>query len=459
MNTETIRLLADFTVGHRPLPPQFQEAATAAVLDTLAVMIAGSADDGFAKLTQAIGELQDTSRGLSATDSAILNGFASHVLDYDDVSMLCVCHPSAPVLSALVAHVLSARGPTECSGTRFLESFAIGTEVMIRLGQVLGFRHYQLGFHPTATLGAIGAAAAVASLEGLDLQRCTNALSIAASMASGLKKNFGSEVKPLHVGLAASSGLRAARMAQSGLNASSDVFDEGGYLHAFSGGLVDRWPDDIVLGMPLALIEPGFESKRYPCCYLLHKAVEGVLALRRRAGLGASNWLSVRLYLPAGSNEALIHPYPRTGLTAKFSAPYAVVAALLDGEVNLSTFTDVAVLRNEVQARLHSVKVVELGCAESGLRLGAAPVEIEVLLADGSRLVQQVTASPGSNDDPLTERQRLDKWLDCLHAGRPLRSEQAAGALFEKGKGLASLENVLPWLREVFDVACNRTAP
>lgn len=458
MNTETISLLTDFTVGHQSFLPHFHKAATAAVLDTLAVTIAGSADEAFAKLRQAIGESHDASGRLAAIDSAILNGFASHVLDYDDVSMLCVCHPSAPVLSALVAHVLSARGSVECSGMQFLESFAVGTEIMIRLGQVLGFRHYQLGFHPTATLGTIGAAAAVASLERLDSQHCANALSIAASMASGLKKNFGSEVKPLHVGLAASAGIQAARMAQSGLNASSHVFDDGGYLHAFSGGQVDRWPDNIRLGMPLALIEPGFEAKRYPCCYLLHKAIEGVLALRKRIGHDAPNWRRVRLCLPVGSNEALMHPHPRSGLTGKFSAPYAVVAALLDGEVNLSTFTDATVLRTEIQTRLHDVEVVEVCPTEGGQSLGTSPVEIELVLADGIRLVQKVTASPGSNDDPLTEQQRLEKWLDCFRVGRPARSVEAAGALFEKGKELASLENALPWLREIFDAANNQAA-
>lgn len=433
------------------------------VLDTLAVTIAGGVEPGPVALQKA---LEPDARGgavpsflgeasYRADDAAMLFGMASHVLDYDDVSMLTVCHPSAPVLSALLA--AAPRG--EASGRNLLEAFAIGTEVLIRLGQAMGFRHYALGFHATATLGAVGAAAACARLMKLDEDRTRHALAIAASMSSGLRKNFGSMVKSLHVGIAAANGLRAMQLAAAGVEGAAEPLEREGFLHAFSGGETDLWPAGLALGAPFAIVEPGFEQKRYPCCYMLHKMIEATLALRREHDLALGDVAAMRVEMPPGGTKPLIHPIPKNGLNSLFSAPYAVVASLADGRIDLKSFIDAAVLRPEIQARLVDVSVVEVaGTAQKGSDLGSAPVTVTFRLHDGRTLSQTIIASPGSRQDPLTGPQLQAKWLDCLQRAQPLLTREDAQVLFAEGMSLARHTQVSDWLSRLRGSATRRQA-
>lgn len=427
------------------------QAAVPYVLDTLAVTLAGGAEPGVRALRAALEEhagdspvpsFWDAGR-FRKDDAALLIGMASHVLDYDDVSMLAVCHPSAPILSALLATADRER----TTGRDLLSAFAVGTEVLVRLGQAMGFRHYALGFHATATLGSVGAAAACAQLLGLDPRQTRHALAIAASLAGGLRANFGSMVKSLHVGIAAANGQKAARLAAAGIEGASDAFEGEGYLHAFSGGTVTGWPPDLGLGRPFALLDPGFEQKRYPCCYMLHKIIEATLALRREAGIGLADLRSAHVQMPNGGTKPLIHPRPRSGLNALFSAPYAVVAGLADGRVDLRSFTDAEVLRPEVQARLADVSVVEdTAQARQGAEVGAAPVTVSLTLSGGGTVSRTVTASPGSRQDPLTEAQLRAKWADCLLRARPGLEPGTADRLFDEGRGLADAAGIGGWL-------------
>ncbi|MGW9331764.1 MmgE/PrpD family protein [Bosea sp. NPDC055594] len=424
--------------------------ASRIMLDTLAVTIAGGAEPGVRALA---GSLEPDDRASSipsfwgnaayrSDDAALLFGMASHVLDYDDVSMLTVCHPSAPVLSALLA----ASPRQGISGRALLEAFIVGTELLIRLGQAMGFRHYALGFHATATLGAVGAAAACARLMRLDETRTRHALAIAASHSSGLRKNFGSMVKSLHVGIAAGNGLRAARLAAAGIEGAAEPFEQEGFLHAFSGGETDRWQKGLVLGAPFAIVEPGFEQKRYPCCYMLHKMIEATLALRQDSGLPLSAIASMRVDMPAGGTKPLIHPFPKSGLNALFSAPYAVVASLADGRIDLKSFTDAAVMRPQIQERLRDVAVIEAGgAAQKGSDLGSAPVTVTLTPHEGASLSRTITASPGSLEDPLTPAQLLVKWKDCLLRTCPPADEREVAALFEEGLKLASHADIGTW--------------
>ncbi len=442
--------------------------AQCAILDTLAVMIAGGTNEAVRRLEGALDVSAGpgacpspwTGRAYAAADAALLYGMASHMDDYDDVSMLAVCQPSAPVLSALLAAEMGLgggaaemglAGGAASSGRDFVTAFAAGTEVTIRLGQAMGFRHYELGFHATATLGVVGAAAAVARLLRLDAAATSHALAIAASMAAGVRKNFGSMVKPLHVGLAAANGLRAARLAQAGLTGAAEAFEDSGYLRAFSGGATDRFPiGALAFGRPFALEQPGFERKRYPCCYMLHKMIEAALRLRRESACTLEDMAHACVRLPKGGTEPLIHPHPRIGLHGKFSAPYAIVAVLADGRIDMTSFTDQAVQRAALQARLRDVEVIEDDVeVPPGTDLGRMPVTLTLTLRDGRVLQHSVLASPGSPEDPLTLAQLRRKWTDCLVHGRPALAETAAGAWFDQGLDLDRQGAIRPWLERI----------
>ena len=447
----TSALLAEF-IRRAEVDDLTRGRAAAVLVDTLAVTLAGGVEPAVRTFAVTLAPAGDgvasfwAETRYRADDAALLFGMASHVLDYDDVSMLAVCHPTAPVLSAALA---AAPWPTT-SGRDLIDAVAVGTEVMIRLGEAMGFRHYALGFHATATLGTVGAAAAVARLMRLEPAVTRHALAIAASLASGLRRNFGSMVKSLHVGIAAANGVKAARWAAAGIEGAAEPFDGDGFLKAFSGGDVERWPADLTLGAPFVLAAPGFEQKRYPCCYLLHKMIEATLGLVRETGCTLDDVATARVDMPAGGTRPLIHPRPKSGLNALFSAPYAILASLADGRIDLKSFTDAAVLRPRIQQRLGDVEVVEApGTALQGVDVGSAPVTVTLALKAGGVRVRTVEASPGSLEDPLTTTQLEAKWRDCLDRTRPGIDAQWAGRLFAAGLDLAAAPRIDDWLREL----------
>jgi 2-methylcitrate dehydratase PrpD len=446
----TERLVA-FTRTHRP-PAAARRRAIDSILDTIAVTAAGFAEEPVHRLDTALSGRAGTAPGfarrntLSPADYALLLGMASHILDYDDVCMLSICHPSAPILSALLAAPVA----DAVTGAALIDAYCVGVEVMIRLGEAMGFRHYALGFHATGTLGTVGATAACARLLALDERETGHALAIAASNAGGLRRNFGSMVKSLHVGNAAAAGLRAALLAHAGIEGAAEALEREGFLHAYSGGEADTWPDTLRLGEPYALDAPGFERKRYPCCYMMHKTIEGSLALRRSTGLRLTDLAAARVDLPKGGTKPLLHPYPSSGLHAKFSAHYAVLASLLDGRVDLASFTDAAAQRVEIQSRLRTVDVVEGDTAPAkGGDVGSAPVTVTLTLRDGTVLSETVTASPGSPEDPITEEQARAKWLDCWRHGTRDNDDARATALFSACAAVDSPIAFAMWRRQI----------
>ena len=460
MTTLTLTLrMAEFicSAGDDSLSAAAREQATRAILDTLAVTVAGGVEQPVSLLDHALDPSTAAGSGVSpwsgkrlgTGDSALLYGMASHVLDYDDGSTLGVCHPSAPILAALLAATPLAAIVQPPSGRAFRLAFCVGTEVMGRVGQAMGFRPYELGFHTTAILGTIGAAAAASKLLGLDRVRTAHALAIAASMAAGLCKNFGSMVKALHVGLAASNGLRAARLAAAGVEGCAEPFEADAFLKAFSGGATDSWPNGVAFGQPYAVETPGFGQKLFPCCYMLHKMIVATLALRVESGCTLAQVQGALVLMPKGASCPLIHPRPRTGLHGKFSAPYAIVASLLDGRIDLKSFTDSSVMRPEVQARLTDVTVVESDTAPVHGTDMDGPVTVTLTMRDGSVLTRTVEHAPGSAADPLPLDQLQVKWIDCLQHGRPsLPAAQAAG-LFDEGCRLETMPGISTWLSAV----------
>ncbi|PNP96733.1 MmgE/PrpD family protein [Sphingobium sp. SA916] len=450
--------VARFAVQAEPGPAALQSAALCLV-DTIGVMLAGSAHPDVRVLegslpaaasSDATAACLWSDRSFCRDDAALLYGMASHILDYDDVSLLAICHPSVPVVSALAAWSAGR----DISGRAFLAAYAIGTEVLIRIGEVMGPVHYALGFHATATLGTIGAAAALARLSGLDQERTREALNIAASLAGGLQSNFGSSVKSLHVGFAASAAVRAVDLAQAGLTASADAFAPRGFFHAFSGGEVDAWAAPLNLGAPFAIERPGFEQKRFPCCYMLHRMLAGTLALRERHSLDLENVRAIVLRYPTGGTVPLRYPRPTSGMQGLFSAPYACLSALADGRVNLASFSDSAVRRPAIQARIDDVSVIETSelLREGGL--STSPVEVELELQDRRIVSIRIDRAPGSHEDPLTDDQRSAKWIDCLRQPFPAIDSSRAKAAYDAGVRIAA-DGVMPWFEQIRGLACS----
>ena len=328
------------------------------------------------------------------------------------------------------------------------------------MGQAIGLRHYEIGYHSTATLGLFGAVSAVARLRGLDAETSHVALAIAASMAGGLRLNFGTDVKPLHVGLAAANAVHAADWAEAGLTASrADLFSPEGMLATLSARPRWSWMDTVRLGEPFAVAEPGFERKLFPGCYLLHKVMAlGMEIAQLQISLDAVSRIEVMM--PRGATRPLIYPAPVTGREAQFSVPYALLAAIADGEVTFSTFTDEAVSRPALRRRLGDVGVSEEGAGhETSDDLAAAPVRVVLHMIDRSVRSFERSAAPGSAREPMSPAQDRAKWIDCLRRANPELAPAVVGEVYDRIAASLLSSSLGSWLPDLWQLAARPNIP
>jgi 2-methylcitrate dehydratase PrpD len=251
-------------IHYADLPPEAVRWAKAAILDTVGVTLAGAAEPCAQIVERVLGLGQadggclifGTNRRAAPLDAALVNGTAAHALDFDDVSNSLGGHPSAPILPALFALGEVLDGPGKPIGGRdFIAAYVAGFETETRIGRGVHFHHYEKGWHPTATLGVFGAAAACCHLLGLDRAKTAQALAIAASLASGIKANFGTMTKPLHVGHTARNGL----LARDGFTANPAALEhKQGFLLVFNGaGTFDAEAILRDWGQPYDIVRPG----------------------------------------------------------------------------------------------------------------------------------------------------------------------------------------------------------
>jgi 2-methylcitrate dehydratase PrpD len=399
-------------------PEAVLERAKRAVLDTVGVTVAGGREPSFQILATTLGDSRADQATIlpggsrtSAAQAAFLNGTAGHALDYDDVIDEIKGHPSVVLVSALLA-LAEAEGK---SGRDLLEAYVVGLEVACALAQALPVdAHYAAGWHATATVGVIGAAAGAGRLLGLDEPRLRNALGIAASMASGSRQNFGTMTKPLHAGLAARDAVVAAQLAANGFTADQDQLEGPmGFLRMYG---VDADPEGVVrrLAGARVLEQHGLNVKKYPCCYNTHRLADAALAIQAR-GIDASAVKGVAATVEPGGQQAVIHHRPRTGLEGKFSSEYVLAACLLDGRVGLSTFDDAAVVRPEAQDLLRRVTIAESVTPPIGpTSYDHAYAVVEVRLTDGQVVRERCDMPRGDARAPLASEELESKFRDCL---------------------------------------------
>jgi 2-methylcitrate dehydratase PrpD len=418
--------IADLRGGD--IPEAALAVARRAFLDTVGVILAGVGEPVTRMVAElaaeagAPGPAAQLGAGLRTAPAwaALVNATSGHALDYDDVSESVTGHPSV----VIVPVVLAVGQAVHATGRQLLEAYAVGVEVMAKLGVALGPEHYRRGWHATATVGTLGAAAAAGRLLGLDERRLTHALAIAVSQASGSRQNFGTMTKPLHPGHAAFCGVVAAQLAAKGMTADVGALEAPlGFFALFGYG--QGRPEEVAaaLGRPFDLVRPGLSVKKYPCCFATHRAADAVLAL----GVPAAEVAAVEVTVPPGGLQPLIHDRPRTGLEGKFSMPYVVAAALLDGRLVLDSFTDAAVRRPAVAALLPAIHVREdpaVAVARNAMEEGE--VAVAVTLRDGRRLERRVRWPRGSPADPLSEAELAAKFRDCAHRALPAAGVEAA---------------------------------
>jgi len=345
----------------------------------------------------------------SLEGAALANGVAAHVLDYDDVSSPMRGHPGVAIWPALLA-LGDAR---KVSGGQLASAFVVGFEVIVKLSRAMAVKHYARGWHSTSSIGAIGAAVACAHLLRLDAARTISAIGLAVAQTAGARQNFGTDAKSFQAGQANAAALRAALLAETGFSASPAALDGGvGYVNLYGTGEDLSGQLGELGDAPLEIERSGVEVKKYPLCYATHRMLDGLLDLRAAHRLTLADVAGVDIRVSRDGLAPLIHHRPRSGLEAKFSMEYAAAAALLDGNVKLSSFLDSAVMRPEIQTFLPKVTA-----SEEGETLMPRWAEVAVRCNDGTTLTVRVESLRGSTEKPLSSDEFLRKIQDCYDFG------------------------------------------
>lgn len=409
------------------VPEPVAGKAVKAVVDAFAAVLSGVASEVASPLFRYIRQsgaqgdalVLGTQMRTSPEMAALANGTLGAALDYDDVFSAMPGHPAAIIVPALCAEAPRRR----TTGAEFLDAFVIGYEIGARVAFSTGMGHYQKrGFHATGTLGMYCALAAAARLRGLSVEEIRMAIGIAASMAGGLRCQFGTMMKPFHSGWAARCGVAAVDLAQCGYTASPQALEheDGGFFGAY--GTPESEPALALqgLGESWVLETPGFALKKFPSCYAGHRAIDGLMQLRAQLGLTAGNVDRVVCRVAPGALRPMKYPDPKTGLEGKFSIPYALAVGVLDGSYSLWSFTDEAVRRAEIRALLPKMEQVEdeycLGGDPEQLKKSWGSrgfVEVQAWTTDGRSAKVRVDLAPGHPKRELSWNEIGEKFKDC----------------------------------------------
>lgn len=429
--------IAEWAVNLKPeaIPESVKKEVIRSIVNSVGVSVGGSSDDAVTAAIRTLGPFSGPPRAalfgrkdrLDPLNAALVNGIASHVLDYDDTELNTIIHPAGVVASALFA--LAADHPI--SGAEFIHAFVIGTEIECRLGNAIYPSHYDLGWHITATCGVFGAAAACGRILGLTTQQMVWAMGTAAVQASGLKVVFGSMGKSFQVGRAAQNGLLSALLAMQNFT-SSEVPLEGtdGYFAAAA-----RHHDDAQL---IAHLGERFEIstntyKPFPCGIVIHPAIDAAIQLNKELHLSADEIASVELRANPLILSLTGKQTPRTGLEGKFSSYHSVAIALIRGKVGLAEYTDAAVADAAVVALRSKVHITTDPAVRSD--------EVYMTLKDrsGKTYEKHVEHAIGSLQRPMSDADLEGKFLALAEGILPLPQ---AAALLSMCWKLDSLKSV-----------------
>lgn len=446
--------VADFIASARyaDLPGAVVDLGKKSILDGLGLALAGSVAKSGELIRRHLQDLGCTGGTstvigsplrLPARFAAFANGTAIHADDYDDTQLAVatdrvyglLTHPTAPVLPAVLA-VAERDGR---SGKDLLTAYHVGVEVECKIAEAIHPRHYQHGFHTTATCGPFGAAAGLARLGGLSPALGAVALGIAGSLSAGLRENFGTMMKPFHAGRAAESGVLAAEFAGLGFTATPHILEAPRGFFRAAGGGYDEAAIRGKLGKPWTFMDPGISIKPHPSGSLTHPGMTLMLSLIKQHDIRPEQVAHVKVGTNQNMPNALIHHRPTTELQAKFSMEFCMAILLLERKAGLPEFTDEVVNRPEVQAMIQKV---EFGVHPEAEAAGYDKMTtiIEIALSDGRTISGRADFGKGSPANPMSYEEAADKFRECAASSRWPRDK--AERVVELVRGLENLRDV-----------------
>jgi 2-methylcitrate dehydratase PrpD len=423
--------LSRFVCGtnYDDLPVEVVMAAKLAILDFVGVAMAGSQEpsarivSNMVRQDQSLAEASVIGHEFKSSPSlaALANGTAGHALDYDDCldfPDVGLGHPTTGILPAALA--LGEQHHT--SGRDLIAAYCVGLEAYSKVGLLSRDAfHSGRGWEWTGVLGVMGAVAAAAKIIKLDEGRTEMAFGIAASLACGLTRNFGTMAGHFHAGNAARNGIEAGVLAGEGINAYEGMIETpAGYYSLFTGN-PDPVPDDVVLenltalGNPWNIISPGLMFKAFPCAHISHFGVDAARQLRQEYSVDWRNIEKIEFRIPPFIQRAVWYRDPQTGTQGKFSLGYCLCRALVEGRIRISDFTDESIRDPGIRQLMDKITWVNVEQDPGQGPFGSQ--EIVLRMKNGAVYSRAVAHPRGEPQNPLTQAEFEAKFRDCaLHA-------------------------------------------
>ncbi len=407
--TEAIAAFAA-TFSLKTAPAELLPRAREAFLDSFGVMLAGSREESariaerWVRSQGAVGQctvIAQPEVRTSAANAALANGIAAHTLDYDHFG-----HQSA----VMVPCVLAGGEAMGASGRVLMEAYIVGVEISSLLAKGMSQAAQELGLHPAGVCGSLGAAAAAGRILGLTAEQIQVALGIAASLTAGLSHNFGTMVKPLHLGNAAKNGIVAAELAAAGFTANPEIFDQqGGFFGALKSEDVKEG-----LGNTFRFLEPGIAFKAYPCPYSSQRAVDAIVKIAERHNVTPKEVAEITCAAAPHSFRVLIHHRPATSLEAKFSLEYLLAAGLALKRIDEDCFALAHVQDPVMRDLVAKVRLVDSSAKREIPGEGAVTVQV---LTNEAAYEETVSYAPGHPKNPLSWQRLAAKYQACARQG------------------------------------------
>jgi 2-methylcitrate dehydratase PrpD len=428
----TTALAAEFVenITFDAIPAEALRIGTRCLLDGLGLFVAGSEEHTVQLLVEEAeqsGGRADAlllSRGnvkVPAPMAARVLGAAGHAHDWDDSQVSVdsahvyglLTHPTIPPLASALVMTQKLGG---IDGKTFLLAFLTGFEVECKISEWMLPQHYLRGFHSSGTVGTFGAFAAAAKLLRLEGEQLRSGFGIAASFAAGIRCNFGTMTKPLHVGRAAENGVTAALLAARGFTADPDALDGPWGYFAVLGGGISQEKISQGFGKTWTLVEPGVSIKPYPCGVLTHPTIDLMLKLVSDNNVKPDDIETVKVY--AGSNilNPIRYPIAANHLQAKFSLPAALAMIALVRKAGKTEFADAFVAAALMQAMQKRI-TTELDPAIEKMGFDKMRSRIAIKLKNGKIIEGWADERyRGGPDNPLSDAELEGKVRSCCEA-------------------------------------------
>jgi 2-methylcitrate dehydratase PrpD len=413
-------------VRYEDIPEEAIRIGTRCILDGLGLFVAGSDHEMVDILVEQAREtggrpdalLLGQSELVPAPMAARVLGTAGHAHDWDDSQVSTdpahiyglLTHPTIPPLTT---SLVMSQYLHSIDGRKFMLAFLTGFEVECKISEWMLPQHYMQGMHSSGTVGTFGAYAAAAKLLELKGDQLRWGFGIAASLAAGIRCNFGTMTKPLHVGRACENGITAALLARRGYTADPSALDGPWGFFAVHGGGVSEDKLSQGFGKSWTILEPGVSIKPYPCGVLTHPTIDLMLRLVTDADIAPEEIENVTVHAGTNILKPIRYPIASNHLQAKFSLPAALAMIALERKAGKREFSDEFVQSDAMQAMQRRIRT-ELDKDIEAQGFDVMRSRITIQLKNGKEVAGWANERyRGGPENPITDAELEAKVRSC----------------------------------------------